>query len=534
MITALSPCMLPVLPILLAGAATGNRKRPLAIVGGLVASFTLFTLAGAWLLNVLGLPQDFLRTAAIVLLFLLAATLVFPKLGMWVERPFYRLTRHQPGADTNGFLLGAGLGLVFVPCAGPVLGAITFLSATGAVGIRTIAITLAYAAGAAIPMLAIAYGGQRLAGSVKALRTHAEATRRAAGVLLGATALLIALGIDQRITTAIPNYTQGLQKQIEESDTARAALRDVRTDGDAQAALVGTESTRAPELRGLSDWINTPDGRSLTLKQLRGKVVLVDFWTYSCINCIRTFSHLKAWDRAYSKDGLVILGIHTPEFAFERVPGNVRGAVKRFGLRYPVALDNGYKTWGAFHNEYWPAKYLIDKKGIIRYTHFGEGRYGETESFIRRLLGERVSGHRTKVADRTPTEVTTPETYLGYARLEHFTNRIVEDKRVRYRFPARPLGLDRLAYAGEWRVGFQQATAKKDARLGLHFRARRVHIVLAGKGTVDVLVNGRRVRTLSVSGLPRLYTAVELPRQGRGRLELRVAPGIAAYAFTFS
>jgi thiol-disulfide isomerase/thioredoxin len=369
---------------------------------------------------------------------------------------------------------------------------------------------------------------------VKALRTHAEATRRAAGVVLAATALLIALGVDQRITTVIPNYTQGIQKQIDESDTARNALRALRTGGDAQAALVGTESTQAPELRGLSDWINTPGGRSLTLKQLRGKVVLVDFWTYSCINCIRTFPHLRAWDRAYRKDGLVIVGVHTPEFSFERVASNVRGATKRFGLRYPVALDNGYQTWGAFHNEYWPAEYLIDKTGVIRHTHFGEGSYGETESFIRRLLGEQVSTPRTKVSDRTPTEITTPETYLGYARLDRFTNPIAEDRYATYRFPAAPLPKDGLAFAGRWQVGLQRATAGKNARLDLHFQARRVHIVLGGEGTVNVLVDGRSVRTLAVSGPPRLYTPVSVPRPASGRLELRFTPGVAAYAFTFS
>ena len=525
--------MLPILPILLAGASTGNRRRPLAIITGLVASFSLFTLAGAWLLNVLGLPQDFLRTAAIALLFLLAATLIFPKFAELVERPFYPLTRRRPGADANGFVLGAGLGLVFVPCAGPVLGAITFLSATGAVGLETIAVTLAYAIGAALPMLAIAYGGQHLAGSIGALRTHANTTRQVAGVLLAVTALAITLGLDQRITTVIPNYTGGLQTQIEKSETAQNALRGLRNGGAAQAALVGTDSTRAPELRGISEWINTPGGRPLTLRELRGKVVLVDFWTYSCINCIRTFPQLTAWDRAYRKDGLVILGIHTPEFSFERVASNVRAATKRYGLRYPVGLDNGYKTWSAFHNEYWPAEYLIDKTGVIRHTHFGEGGYDETESFIRRLLGERASKKRTTVADATPTEITTPETYLGYARIERFTNRIAEDESAAYRFPSRPLRIDRLAYAGRWRVGLQKAVAGQDARLRLHYRASQVHIVLGGEGRVDVLVDGRPVRTLTVSGLPRLYTVVSQPRLGSGQLELRFTPGVAAYSFTF-
>ncbi len=501
-------------------------------MAGLVASFTLFTLAGAWLLNALGLPQDFLRTLAIALLFLLAATLVIPKLGELAERPFLPLTRRRAGGDANGFVLGASLGLVFVPCAGPVLAAMTAVAASGSVGLKTVLVTLAYAAGAAVPMLLFALGGRRLTASLTFLRTHAAGTRRVAGVVLGATALVIALGFDQRFTTALPGYTSALQNKIERSSVARKELRKLAQGGEATAAATdGADG--APEFQGISLWINTPRERPLTMKQLRGKVVLVDFWTYSCINCIRTLPHLKAWDAAYRKDGLVIVGVHTPEFAFERVPSNVRAAVRKFGLRYPVALDNAYKTWNAYANEYWPAEYLIDRTGRVRRTHFGEGEYGETESAIRKLLGEQVTVRRTHVADETPNEIVTPESYLGYARIERFAGaRLLPDHEAAYRFPAQ-LPENLLAYAGRWRVELQRIVAGANARLRLHFHARDVHLVLGGRGAVRVLVDGRPVRTVRVAGTPRLYTLLVYPKVTDGLLELRFAPGLRAYAFTF-
>ncbi|MBA2475009.1 MAG: cytochrome c biogenesis protein DipZ [Actinobacteria bacterium] len=532
LITAISPCVLPVLPIILAGGVTGqSRARPFAIIAGLVASFTVFTVAGASLLDALGLPQDFLRNAAIVLLLVLAATLLVPRLALVLERPLLFLSRRRPGTERNGFVLGLGLGLVFVPCAGPVLAAVTALAASGRIGVRTFAVTGAYALGAAVPMLLVALGGQRLAGSVKLMRTHAGATRRVAGALLGATALAIAFGADQRFTTALPGYTQRLQDAVERTDAAGSRLRGLASDNEALAAAARDEQPL--EFRGISLWLNTAGGKPLSLAKLRGKVVLVDFWTYSCINCLRTLPHLKAWDAAYRKDGLVIVGVHSPEFAFERVPSNVRSAVRRLGVRYPVALDNAFATWNAYHNQYWPAEYLIDRGGELRRTHFGEGDYDESESAIRRLLGEGVRKRRTSVADATPHIVTTPESYLGYARLDRFEGLpIVRNRLSTYRFPPR-LGRDELSYAGTWRVGESHITAGRNARLRLDFGARRIHLVLGGRGTLGVRVDGKPVRTVGISGIPRLYTLETFPRPREGLLELRFSPGVEAYAFTF-
>jgi thiol-disulfide isomerase/thioredoxin len=262
--------------------------------------------------------------------------------------------------------------------------------------------------------------------------------------------------------------------------------------------------------------------------------VLIDFWTYSCVNCLRTLPHLKAWDEAYRDDGLTIIGVHAPEFAFERVPENVRTAVRKLGIRYPVALDNDFATWTAYANEYWPAKYLIDRQGRVRYYHFGEGEYDETERLIRRYLGEMVTGNAEGIVDRTPTARTTPESYLGWERLDRFVGSIVVPDRVgSYRFPAAGLGPDELAYAGRIRVERERLVAVRDARLRLRFLARQVNLVLGGRGRVEVLLNGRLQKTIGVGGEPRLYSLLDVTALSEGLLELRLSPGVAAYAFTF-
>src|SRR4051794_10749120 len=528
-VTALSPCVLPVLPILLVGGATGtNKRRPLPIVAGLGGSFTIFTLAGTGLLDALGLPDDFLRNLAIVLLFLLAAALIFPPVARLVERPFYRLTRRRVNTEGNGFVLGASLGLVFVPCAGPVFAAVASLSATGEVGLRVVLLTLAYAVGAALPMLAILFGSQRLSAGVGYLRREAPRVRVAAGIVLAVTALAITEGWDQRFTTSLPGYTQAFQDHVENSSVAKRELHGLRGGGDALAAASGPA---APELTGIADWINTPGGKPLTLRQLRGKVVLVDFWTYSCINCLRTLPHLKAWDARYRKDGLVIVGVHTPEFAFEHVPSNVRTAVKSLGVRYPVALDNKYATWTAYHNEYWPAEYLIDRTGRVRHTHFGEGQYPETEDLIRMYLGD-ATQPMTDVADTTPQHFMTPESYLGYGRLERFPGRVTYDRYALYKFPGQ-LAQDDLAYSGSWKVLEQRIVSGPFARLRLRFAAQKIHLVLGGRGSVLVMVDGKPVRTVAVRGEPRLYTLASFPKLHTGLLELRFSQGVSGYAFTF-
>ena len=532
-VTAVSPCVLPVLPILFAGGATGSRRRPLAIIGGLIVSFSAFTLGGVWLLDELGLPKDFMRDVAIVLLFLVAAILVFPRFGQIVERPLYRLSRRPAGDLGGGFVLGASLGLVFVPCAGPVLAAITVLGATNEVGWRAVVLTVAYSLGAAVPMLAIAYGGNA---TMQRLRPQAQNLRRGLGVVVALTALAIAFNLDRHAQTAVPDYVRAIQDRVERSDRAERELANVR--GATRETSAGLRDYgAAPGFTGIGQWINTPDERPLTIAGLRGKVVLVDFWTYSCINCLRTLPHLRAWDKTYREQGLEIVGVHTPEFAFEHVEDNVRSAIKRLDLEYAVAMDNDFGTWNAYSNRYWPAKYLIDFRGHIRYAHFGEGAYDTTESHIRALLAERKDDlpEPVRIADRTPQARYTPETYLGYERLspEQFAgDSLAPDKPAGYRFPRRPLAVNEFAYSGQMTVEEQRFVAGLGARLRLHFQAQVVHLVLGGDGSVEVFLDGRRQETVQIDG-SRLYTLLEQPRVRVGLLELRFSPGVSAYAFTF-
>jgi cytochrome c biogenesis protein CcdA/thiol-disulfide isomerase/thioredoxin len=540
-VTAISPCVLPVLPIILAGSATSaEHRRPYAIVAGLVVSFTAFTLAAAWLLDRLGLPKDLLRNIALVLLFAVAASLLVPRLAFVLERPFRRFSRVRVADTRGGFVLGVSLGLVFVPCAGPVLTVITVQAASMHVGLRTVLLTVAYSLGAAVPLLAYAIGGRRIGDR---LRAHAQALRLGSGVLIAAGAIAIVFNSATKLQVALGDYTGFLQSKVEKTADAQRRLRDVSgvSAGRLSAAAASPSPLGdygpAPDFRGISHWLNTPGERPLEMRQLRGKVVLVDFWTYSCINCIRTFPHLRAWDRAYRSKGLVIVGVHTPEFAFEHVLGNVRDAVRRFSLRYPVALDNDYATWNAYANQYWPADYLIDRRGHVRHAHFGEGEYTQTEGLIRRLLGERP-GTRLSAAvpkpDQTPHELVTPESYLGYARLDPSRYRGI---RIRpnvpraYAFP-RVLPQNALSYAGVWKIGDQRALAVAGARLRLHFHARNVYLVLGGHGSVQTFLDRKAAGSVRVDA-DRLYTLVSRRRLRDAVLELRFSPGVNAYAFTF-
>ena len=529
LITSLSPCVLPVLPILLAGSATGGRRRPYLLVAGLVTSFTLVTLLGAALLDALGLPEDLLRNLGIAMLFLVAATLAWPRLGHWLERPLYGLTRRRAGDEAGAFVVGLSLGVVFVPCAGPVLAAVSVLAATSAVSGRLAATLLAYALGAALPMLAIAIGGRRVAAALRP-----RWLRPALAGVVAVTALAIALGEDRRFQTFVPGYTEAFQERVERSGVAERELQRL-TGARAQQESRLADYGPAPELEGLTNWLNaTPT----TMAALRGRVVLIDFWTYSCVNCLRTLPYLKRWDEAYRAGGLTIVGVHAPEFAFERVPDNVDEAVRDLGIRYPVALDNDFTTWRAYSNQYWPAKYLIDRKGHVRFAHFGEGEYAQTEDAIRTLLAE--GGRSVRQAPTVAEGIAepayghiTPESYLGYERLDRLWNGPVRpDELAPYAFPATAVPVHHLAYAGRWLVEEERAVAGRDAKLRLRFIGREVNLVLGGRGTVQVSLAGRRLRTVRVNG-DRLYNLLDLEKQVEGDLDLRFSPGVSGYAFTF-
>jgi cytochrome c biogenesis protein CcdA/thiol-disulfide isomerase/thioredoxin len=529
-VTALSPCVLPVLPIVLASGATGGPRRPFAVIAGLVASFTVFTLTAAALLSSLGLPDDLLRNLAIAVVILVGLSLLWPPLGDLLGRPFYALARRRPSDTGSGFVLGISLGLLFTPCAGPVIAAVATVAATQSLSAAAFLITLAYGLGAGLVLLGVALAARR-GMSLGWVRAHAPAVRRALGVAVLAVAVLMIAGVDKKLQTRVPEYTRALQG-LEESAAAQGELEDlVGGPGLAEEERLDDFGV-APEFQAIEGWINS---EPLTMAALRGKVVVLDFWTYSCINCLRTLPHVKAWYDAYRDDGLVIVGVHTPEFAFEREPDNVRRAVTDHGIEYPVALDPNYGTWQAWLNRYWPAKYFVDRRGHLRYAHFGEGDYEESERVIRRLLAEDGDAPLVsqEIEDETPSG---PQSYLGYRRIDRFVgSRIEPNREAEYTIPP-AVPLHGLAYGGRWTVEDERIVAGEDARLRLRFTGSNVFLVLGTEGDperVEVELDGERVGTVTVTQ-DDLYTLARIPgEKGDHVLDLRFTPGTEAYAFTF-
>ena len=539
-LAGISPCILPVLPVVLvAGATRASLARSLAVIGGLVLSFSIIVLAGSEILSLLHLPQDALRDAGIALLVVVGLGYLIPPLGRLIERPFARVGTRQPSGRAGGFLLGLAVGVVYVPCAGPVLAAIAVVGATHQVGLTAVILTAAFAVGTAVPLLAVAVAGGQLTSRIRAFRRQAPRIRRAGGAVLIAMAVVIATGVLAGLQRDIPGYTDALQG----SATVRKqlnALTGVSHDPLSACNPYATALVNcgpAPDFAGVTAWLNTPGGKPLSISELRGKVVLVDFWTYSCINCQRALPHVEAWYQEFAKDGLVVVGVHTPEFAFEHVVSNVRAQAAALGVRYPVAIDDNYATWNAYDNEYWPADYLIDAQGNIRSVHFGEGGYSNTEQLIRQLL---KAAHPavslpapSDVPNKTPTGEMSPETYVGYEQLQYLDpDDAVEGSPTVYHFPT-TLPLGALGLAGTWTDNAEEATAGNGAELELGFLAQDVYLVLSGTGTLDVSIDGHHTQTVDVSGVPRLYTLFQAGSATQGTLQLHASPGIEAYDFTF-
>jgi cytochrome c biogenesis protein CcdA/thiol-disulfide isomerase/thioredoxin len=499
-ITGLSPCVLPVLPVVLLGGGSAGpdtgpdaesaRRRPYLVVLGLTLSFAVFTLFGSLILASLHLPDDAIRWLGLALLLLVGLGLLVPPLGHLIERPFYRFPQRAVGTGRNGFLLGIALGAVFVPCAGPVLAAITVAGATGHIVI----------------VLAVA----------------------------------LTFNLSDIIQRNIPNYFETVGNSLEKG--AKAAPQgggSVSLQACQTAALYGGSGLEkcgpAPAFSGIQQWLNTPGGKPVSLASLKGKVVLVDFWAYSCINCQRELPHVEAWARAYAADGLEVVGVHTPEYAFEHVPSNVADGVRRLGLTFPVALDNSYSTWNAYDNQSWPAGYLIDASGQIRHVSIGEGDDSGEERLIRQLLSAAHPGmalpRATDVPDTTPDDsAMTPETYLGAERQQgyHGSTRYATGQ---FTAPA-TLPADSFALAGAWTIGQESITAGQGAGITLAFHASKVYLDVGGTGTLTVSAGGTS-KIIRVSGAPDIYTvATEQPARD-GTVTIRLSPGLQAYSFTF-
>ncbi|MDR5663979.1 cytochrome c biogenesis protein DipZ [Burkholderia cenocepacia] len=606
-LTILSPCILPVLPFVFARADQPFVRTGLPLLAGMALTFavvaTLAAVGGGWVAQ----ANQAGRWIAIVLLAVFGLTLLMPRFAEHLTRPLVaagnRLTGFaqrdgRTAGPASSLLLGVATGLLWAPCAGPILGLVLTGAALRGASVGTTLLLVAYAAGAATSLgVALVIGGKVFAAMKRSLGAG-EWIRRGIGAALLAGVGAIALGLDTGALAQLSTVTTGgLETKLVDrlggrsngapaataapgatDNVAGGAMMAAAADG-AQAgegAMAGGAMMRAvgatpsalpvegtlPSLDGAVQWLNSPP---LTAAGLRGKVVLVDFWTYSCINCLRTLPYTTAWARKYAPYGLVVIGVHAPEFAFERDIGNVKKAVHDLGIDYPVAIDNGYSIWRAFNNEYWPAHYFIDAQGRVRHHHFGEGEYVQSERAIQSLLAE--AGHpdalnvplglagapaKGALAAADSADVRSPETYVGYARAESFASPdgVVRDTAHRYDAPAQP-DLNGWGLAGTWSVGAEcAALAAPDGRIVYRFHARDLHLVL-GPGA-----NGRPVRfrvTLdgtapgaahgadvdaqgygTVTG-QRLYQLVRQPGAIADRtfaIEF-LDPGVDAYAFTF-
>ncbi|HEY2810831.1 MAG TPA: cytochrome c biogenesis protein DipZ [Rhabdochlamydiaceae bacterium] len=524
--TALSPCILPVLPAILAVGVAEGRLRPLGAIVGLAFSFSFFTLALTWVVHTTGISPSFLRYIAIALIFFFGLVLIFPQLSNWFAKlsaPIADLGQKIQGNKPRqgfwgGVVFGIALGLLWTPCAGPILGAITTLAATRMITLTVILMTLSYSIGTAIPMLLFAYGSAKLIRASRFLSRHAERVRQFFGFLMLLFAILLFFNAEMFINKSLARLFPGLF--LEKYLPLENALEQVTEQENL------SDKGPAPEIAGIKQWINSSP---LTLAELRGKVVLIDFWTYSCINCIRTLPYLKNWYRDYKDYGFVIIGVHTPEFAFEKEYSNVKKAVAEFGIEYPVALDNDYQTWNAYHNRYWPAHYLIDQNGVIRMVHFGEGAYSETENAIRELVGMPAIA---MPQEPQATQPTTPETYLGLARGNSYTSPLHPGDAVDYQMGK--AGSDQVALKGPWSAEEEYIASQSDhSYLEFNFLATQVYLVLAGSSSIpleiyldgayygDILANGDKKYNIASASYQRHYLSLKVPK------------GIRAYAFTF-
>jgi cytochrome c biogenesis protein CcdA/thiol-disulfide isomerase/thioredoxin len=564
-LTILSPCILPVLPFVFARADQPFRRSGLPLLAGMALTFSVVAIAAAfgghWVVR---LNQGG-RYVAMLVFLVLGITLLFPSLAEALTRPLVRAGGHLQGGPATessigkSFILGISTGLLWAPCAGPILGLILTGAAIQGPGAHSSFLLLSFALGAATSLGIALFAGNKVFSAMKRSLSFEVWIRRALGVAVIMGVVAIALGWDTNLLTkfSFVNTSKAEAHLINALGPQKPVAGVVNTVSSSQTVL--TDEGPMPELGGAVAWLNSAP---LTRESLRGKVVVIDFWTYSCINCLRALPYVEAWYAKYKDAGSVVIGVHTPEFAFEKDPTNVEKAVHDLKVNYPVAIDSNYKIWQAFNNQYWPAHYFIDGKGRIRYHHFGEGDYEESERVIQQLLKENgatslsagtINVSATGVeAGPSGGDVRSPETYIGYQRAENFASaqELAQDSRKVYT-PLPRLSLNQWALGGSWTVGAESAVLQAaPGKIVFRFHARDVHLVLGpSKG-------GKTVRyKVTLDGTPpgedhgsdtdangvgtveehRLY---QLIRQ-KGAVEDRtfeiefLDPGVQAFAFTF-
>jgi len=562
-LTILSPCILPVLPFVFARADRSFVRSTLPMLAGMAATFaivaTLAALGGGWAVQ----ANQVGRWAALVLLALFGIALVFPSVSDGLTRPLValgsRMTERESQRDSvwSSAVLGVATGLLWAPCAGPILGIIFTAAALKGASLNTTLLLLAYAFGAATSLaLALLVGGKVFARMKKSLGAS-ERIRQVLGVLVLVGVGAIAFGLDTRVLAKLSSaQTASLESGLASKLGVSQKMGETSTRTNAMGELVLPVEGELPPLTGLGPWFNTAP---LTREQLKGKVVVIDFWTYSCINCLRSIPYVKAWDERYRKDGLVVIGVHAPEFAFEREPANVARAIQQLGIKYPVVLDNGYVLWSALQNNYWPAHYFIDAQGRVRYHHFGEGDYDGSERVIRQLLAE--AGHAPAGQPMRPivgkgaeaaaaNDIESPETYIGYARADRFVSPggLAQDKLKTY--ASAPLSLNDWSLGGAWLDSRQSARSlAPGAKISFRFHARDLHLVLGsatGKPVrFRVTLDGQAPATdagidigAQGTGVVKEQRLYQLVRQ-KGAIRDRtftiefLDPGVDAFSFTF-
>jgi len=562
-LTILSPCILPVLPFVFARADQPFRRSSLPLLTGMALTFALVATAAAfgghWVVR---LNQGG-RYVAMLVFLILGVTLLFPSLAEMLTRPLVSAggrLQGSPSAESSigkSFILGISTGLLWAPCAGPILGLILTGAAIQGPGARSSFLLLSFALGAAASLGVALFAGNKVFSAMKRSLSFEVWIRRTLGVAVILGVVAIALGWDTNLLTkfSFVNTARAEEHLIGTLQPGRPTLATVNA-AEPQPAL--SDEGPFPDLSGAASWINSPP---LSSKSLHGKVVLIDFWTYSCINCLRALPYVEGWAEKYKDAGLVVIGVHTPEFAFEKERANVEKAVHDLKITYPVAIDSDYKIWRAFHNEYWPAHYFIDGKGRIRYHHFGEGEYNESERVIQELLKENGAQLSSSTAiniaaagaEAAPDAANrqSSETYIGYHRAQNFasTEPIAKDSRHDYK-PLPRLSLNQWALGGSWKVSEESAVLQTaPGKIIFRFHARDLHLVLGTKDNKPVRF------VIKVDGTPpgedhgsdadangsgtvqghRLY---QLIRQ-KGAVEDRtfeiefLDPGVQAFAFTF-
>ncbi len=528
-----SPCILPVLPLVLSTSVEGGRDRPYGIIFGFIISFSAFALGSSWIVNHLGINLDIIKKGSLIILALfgivLLSTYLSEKLSQLTQRfanKGQQLAQSAQRGFLGGMVIGSLIGLVWTPCAGPILAAALVQIIRQESTLNSALMLLAFSLGAGLPMLIIAITGRELLNKMRFFVIHANAVRKVLGVLILLSVAYIASG-------------QDIQAVFSKEKTPE------KMDSTLLINPLPTPYT-APDFAGIEAWINS---KPLKMEELKGKVVLIDFWTYSCINCIRTLPYITGWDEKYRSKGLVIVGVHSPEFEFEKKLDNVKAAVAKFNIHYPVALDNTLSTWQNFHNLYWPAHYLIDKNGRVVYTHFGEGDYNVTEQNIRNLLAVKDDNPPSAEMPSWSLSRQTPETYLGYLRQENFGNNesLDKDNKHHYAYPA-SLSRDQWGLEGDWKVEGEKIVSQSDkASLRLYFNAKKVFLVMGTKDNnpikLTLLLNGKPIGISTGIDAPngqvevnqhRLYELVNQSTAENGLLEIQVnQPGLEAYAFTF-